>query len=221
MDILRQAFLRARDDYASQLLEGESSAHWQKARAMADEALSLTSFERGWSEALKSALKTDALAQQLATRDARLQEILNEVSAMEKRQAALQGLLNERDQQVDELGERLAATEPKPAQRFTCIGKGGNYELLGSAFGAGTMKQYRCLMIYQNDSGTLFARDHDDFWGRMQEIDPVPAGFEVVEPVDERAAFEAWHASRWPDGVPFEGRWESWQARARLSGAKS
>jgi hypothetical protein len=44
----------------------------------------------------------DALAQQLAARDARLQEILNEVSAMEKRQAALQGLLNERDQQVDD-----------------------------------------------------------------------------------------------------------------------
>jgi hypothetical protein len=78
-----------------------------------------------------------------------------------------------------------AASEPKPAQRFTCIGKGGNYELLGSAFGAGTMKQYRCLMIYQNDSGTLFARDHDDFWERMQEIDPVPAGFEVVEQVED------------------------------------
>jgi chromosome segregation ATPase len=34
--------------------------------------------------------------------ETRLQEILNEVSAMEKRQAALQGLLNERDQQVDD-----------------------------------------------------------------------------------------------------------------------
>lgn len=77
--------------------------------------------------------------------------------------------------------QKYGCSEPKPPKRFTCIGKGGEYNLVGSAFGAGTMKQYRCLMVYQDYHGRLFVRDHDDFWQRMQEIDPVPAGIDLAD----------------------------------------
>jgi hypothetical protein len=33
---------------------------------------------------------------------------------------------------------------------------------------------------------------------------------------DERADFEAWHASVWPEGGIMVGRWMAWQARASL-----
>jgi hypothetical protein len=44
---------------------------------------------------------------------------------------------------------------------------------------------------------------------------PAPAGV-----IDERAEFDAWHAATWPNGAPVKGRWEAWQARAKLIGSQ-
>lgn len=54
-----------------------------------------------------------------------------------------------------------------PGQRFTVIGKGGRYELLGESSGAGCCRGegrviYRCL-----DTGQLYHRKDDDFAARM------------------------------------------------------
>lgn len=42
--------------------------------------------------------------------------------------------------------------------------------------------------------------------------------YEASAPVeiDDRAAFDAWHAATWPNGAPTDGCWLTWQARAAL-----
>lgn len=59
-------------------------------------------------------------------------------------------------------------------QTFKCIGKGGEYTVVATAIGAGTMKEHECLFVYKNTEGIYFVRTHDDFWARMQEIEPEP-----------------------------------------------
>lgn len=55
-------------------------------------------------------------------------------------------------------------------ERYTCIGKGGEYELVGLANGAGTIRGIP-HMVYKNADGVLFVRDASDFNERMQRID--------------------------------------------------
>lgn len=57
-------------------------------------------------------------------------------------------------------------------QKFECIGKGGEYTVVATAIGAGTMKEHECLFVYKNSEGIYFVRTHDDFWARMREIEP-------------------------------------------------
>jgi hypothetical protein len=54
-------------------------------------------------------------------------------------------------------------------QRYTCIGKGGSYVLLGLAKGSGTSKLLDDLMVYQDTAtGALYFRTPDDFNNRME-----------------------------------------------------
>lgn len=53
--------------------------------------------------------------------------------------------------------------------RYTCTGKGGDYELLGIAQGAGTLKGLS-HMVYRNVDGVMFVREPQDFLVRMEKI---------------------------------------------------
>lgn len=53
--------------------------------------------------------------------------------------------------------------------RYTCTGKGGEYELLGLAQGAGTLKGLN-HMVYRNVDGVMFVREPEDFLSRMEKI---------------------------------------------------
>lgn len=56
--------------------------------------------------------------------------------------------------------------------RYTCIGKGGEYRLIGCSIGAGQCKEGGGLVIYQDvESGQLFHRYAGDFTNRMQLIE--------------------------------------------------
>lgn len=62
------------------------------------------------------------------------------------------------------------AAEQAPRELFTCIGKGGRYELLGHSSGAGGCRRegrviYRCL-----DTGQLYHRTDDDFAAQMAPL---------------------------------------------------
>ena len=58
--------------------------------------------------------------------------------------------------------------------RYTCIGKGGEYELLGSAIGAGTLKDMSAIPVYRDiTTGQLFVRTPLDFSTRMESLDKV------------------------------------------------
>lgn len=69
--------------------------------------------------------------------------------------------------------EPTAAKQPDAlgrGQLYTCIDKGGRYELLGSSSGAGGCRRegrvvYRCL-----DTGQLYHRTDEDFAGRMAPL---------------------------------------------------
>jgi hypothetical protein len=55
---------------------------------------------------------------------------------------------------------------------YTCIGKGGEYELIGTATGAGAMSKLGDMRVYRSTKGgRLFFRTMDDFDARMQRID--------------------------------------------------
>ena len=58
-------------------------------------------------------------------------------------------------------------------ERYTCIGKGGEYQLLGLAQGAGTLKGFN-HMVYRNRDGVMFVREPEDFLSRMEKIAPTP-----------------------------------------------
>lgn len=55
------------------------------------------------------------------------------------------------------------------AERYTCIGKGGEYELLGLASGAGTLNGLS-HMVYRNRDGVMFVREPEDFLVRMERL---------------------------------------------------
>lgn len=75
---------------------------------------------------------------------------------------------------------RLAtgATEKKPrepaADPYTCKGKGGTYELVGEASGAGQMRGQNITVYRCTDSGRLFVRTNDDFAERMERVPVAP-----------------------------------------------
>ena len=54
-------------------------------------------------------------------------------------------------------------------ERYTCIGKGGEYELLGLANGAGTLNGLS-HMVYRNRDGVMFVREPEDFLVRMERL---------------------------------------------------
>ena len=60
--------------------------------------------------------------------------------------------------------------------KYTCVGKGGEYELLGSAVGAGTLKEMSPIPVYRDTAtGQLFVRTPLDFSTRMACLDATAA----------------------------------------------
>lgn len=72
-------------------------------------------------------------------------------------------------------------------QVYTCAGKGGRYELLGSSIGAGE-RRGELLAAYRNlDSGQVYHRSLADFALRMRLLGDEPAhlnGPDALPPVD-------------------------------------
>lgn len=101
----------------------------------------------------------ERLRQQLSERDAVLRDI---------RRYGAMGLEHSLNAQIDAL---LSSAEPvKTApERYTCIGKGGEYELLGIASGAGTLNGLS-HMVYRNRDGVMFVREPEDFLSRMEKL---------------------------------------------------
>lgn len=104
-------------------------------------------------------------------------------------------------------------------QRYTCTGKGGDYQLLGLAQGAGTLKGLS-HMVYQNVDGVMFVREPEDFLARMEKIE-APAKAEPINqcdgcnagiPVNARGA----HRMGKPGGYP-----DFMSCTAHLYGAKA
>lgn len=61
-----------------------------------------------------------------------------------------------------------AGDAPGRGPRYTCIGKGGDYELIGEARGAGSMKLNGNMAVYRDTaSGALYYRATHDFNSRM------------------------------------------------------
>ena len=72
---------------------------------------------------------------------------------------------------------RLAQLKPTPyTSQYTCIGKGGTYEYVGVAFGAGTMRDKSFVVYRDVENGTMYVRRPDDFSKRMQHIGYVDGG---------------------------------------------
>lgn len=60
---------------------------------------------------------------------------------------------------------------PLPGPEFyTCIGKGGRYELLGETIGAGLSRGESVKVYRDSTSGQLFHRSADDFAARMERV---------------------------------------------------
>jgi hypothetical protein len=69
---------------------------------------------------------------------------------------------------AEEIARRLNAY---PTLVYTCIGKGGEYELIGQAKGAGTMRDHADLVVYRDaQAGQLYCRARPDFVDRMQLV---------------------------------------------------
>ena len=54
-----------------------------------------------------------------------------------------------------------------PRELYTCIGKGGKYELVGKSQGAGELKHQQMLVYRSTETGLLYHRTPDDFHARM------------------------------------------------------
>lgn len=66
-------------------------------------------------------------------------------------------------------GEELIL-RPKMGTIFTCIGKGGRYEDMGVAIGAGTSKGELKQVYRDTATGQLFFREPEDFIDRMEVV---------------------------------------------------
>lgn len=73
----------------------------------------------------------------------------------------------------------LFALEPKPAtvtpslKIYTCLGKGGDYERIGTATGAGTMRGSDHIEVYRDMvTRQLYYRTQQDFDNRMAQTAP-------------------------------------------------
>ncbi|WNL63584.1 hypothetical protein ST4_026 [Aeromonas phage ST4] len=57
-------------------------------------------------------------------------------------------------------------------QRYTCVSKPGEYELIGTSSGAGTMKGIPVMVYRDVTNGRLFHREPENFMARMKKIQP-------------------------------------------------
>lgn len=73
-------------------------------------------------------------------------------------------------------GSESAAVSAGGRDEYTCIGKGGSYELLGGFSGAGTMRGHRGMVYRDMESGLMFCRTDEDFAERMELVQPVTNG---------------------------------------------
>lgn len=55
---------------------------------------------------------------------------------------------------------------------YTCIGKGGKYELLGLSFGAGACRNESRMVYRDVATGLLYHRTAEEFEARMELIEP-------------------------------------------------
>ena len=62
--------------------------------------------------------------------------------------------------------------ECPPKEFYTCVGKGGRYEILGLATGAGLTRGEDRLVYRDASTGRLFLRTEQDFSQRMERIQP-------------------------------------------------
>jgi hypothetical protein len=70
---------------------------------------------------------------------------------------------------AEEIARRLNTVT---GEFYTCIGKGGNYELAGIARGAGTSRDLPEVVVYRSvESGAVFYRSVQDFTDRMQKTE--------------------------------------------------
>lgn len=60
-------------------------------------------------------------------------------------------------------------------QRYTCVSKPGEYELVGTSSGAGTMKGFPVMVYRDVQTGRLFHREPENFMARMKKIPAEPA----------------------------------------------
>lgn len=59
-------------------------------------------------------------------------------------------------------------------QRYTCVSKPGEYELVGTSSGAGTMKGFPVMVYRDINSSRLFHREPENFMARMKKIPAEP-----------------------------------------------
>jgi hypothetical protein len=52
-------------------------------------------------------------------------------------------------------------------ERYTCIGKGGEYERVGTALGAGSKRGSDIIQVYRDQQGQLYYRESSEFFKRM------------------------------------------------------
>ncbi|MNC26580.1 hypothetical protein D3C76_649880 [compost metagenome] len=60
-------------------------------------------------------------------------------------------------------------------QRYTCVSKPGEYELVGTSSGAGTLKGLPVIVYRDVTNGRLFHREPENFMARMKKIPAEPA----------------------------------------------
>jgi hypothetical protein len=61
-----------------------------------------------------------------------------------------------------------------PPRAYTCVGKGGAYELVGTAKGAGTSRDAAAVVYRDTATGQLYFRTPADFADRMEEAKGKP-----------------------------------------------
>ena len=64
--------------------------------------------------------------------------------------------------EIERAGWKLVPMEPT-RELYTCIGKGGVYELVGKSQGAGELKHQQLVVYRSAETGLLFHRTLDDF----------------------------------------------------------